>query len=277
MALWRCSSHDAFPILGAKINVYGRMLSIVDFADETTRRKLQGDGERLGLVVQENLKRQIGAIVKVCESFGLRISKLRMVKEDGEQRIIGELFGARGGVQKDLEAALLQGFGAGTAVLPEYPEIEDTGSTASYDSTTCAVILPHVVKRGFVGDILDDLASQGFDLGALGMFSVGQEDARRFLEVYQGVLTDFRHVVDELCSGPCVALELGSEDAVKALREAVGPWDVEIAKEIRPHTLRAKYGVDSVRKAIHCTDLPEDSASECRFFFETMWRSGRLS
>lgn len=39
----------------------------------------------------------------------------------------------------------------------------------------------------------------------------------------------------------------------------------EVAKHLRPHTLRAKFGVDKVRNAIHCTDLPDDAGLEVRW------------
>lgn len=36
----------------------------------------------------------------------------------------------------------------------------------------------------------------------------------------------------------------------------------EIARHLRPRTLRALFGVDKVRNAVHCTDLPEDGLLE---------------
>lgn len=36
----------------------------------------------------------------------------------------------------------------------------------------------------------------------------------------------------------------------------------EIARHLRPTTLRALYGRDKVKNAIHCTDLPEDGVLE---------------
>ena len=44
--------------------------------------------------------------------------------------------------------------------------------------------------------------------------------------------------------------------------------DSEIAKSLRPNSLRAKFGVDRVKNAIHCTDLPEDGVLECEYFFK---------
>lgn len=36
----------------------------------------------------------------------------------------------------------------------------------------------------------------------------------------------------------------------------------EISRHLRPNTLRALYGKDKVKNAIHCTDLPEDGVLE---------------
>ena len=50
---------------------------------------------------------------------------------------------------------------------------------------------------------------------------------------------------------------------MSAFREFVGPHDPEIGRHIRENTLRAKFGVDRVKNAVHCTDLPEDGILEC--------------
>jgi nucleoside diphosphate kinase len=36
----------------------------------------------------------------------------------------------------------------------------------------------------------------------------------------------------------------------------------ELARKLRPNTLRAKYGKTKVQNAVHCTDLPEDGLLE---------------
>ena len=90
------------------------------------------------------------------------------------------------------------------------------------------------------------------------------------LEVYDGVVPTYRESVAELMSGPCVALEVRAEDAVSSFRAMCGPWDVEMARELRPLTIRAKFGEDIVKQAVHCTDLPADGEAECRYMFETL-------
>ena len=62
-------------------------------------------------------------------------------------------------------------------------------------------------------------------------------------------------------------MEIRQENAVKSFRELCGPVDPEIAKNLRPNTIRARFGTDRIRNAIHCTDLPEDGVLESEYFF----------
>lgn len=50
----------------------------------------------------------------------------------------------------------------------------------------------------------------------------------------------------------------------------VGPCDPEIAKFLRPNTIRSKFGLDRVCNGVHCTDMAEDGVIECEYFFSIM-------
>ena len=54
------------------------------------------------------------------------------------------------------------------------------------------------------------------------------------------------------------------QEAVHRLRELCGPFDVEVARHLRPDTLRALHGRDNVHNVVHCTDLPEDCRAMAR-------------
>lgn len=71
-------------------------------------------------------------------------------------------------------------------------------------------------------------------------------------------------MAEELTQGMCFALEVRQENAVQAFRQVVGPHDPEIARVVRPNTLRAKHGSDKIYNALHCTDLEEDGVLEVR-------------
>ena len=63
----------------------------------------------------------------------------------------------------------------------------------------------------------------------------------------------------------------GDENGVvDALREACGPADPRVARVLRPQSVRAKFGFDKVRNAVHCTDLPEDGELETHYFFKIL-------
>lgn len=44
----------------------------------------------------------------------------------------------------------------------------------------------------------------------------------------------------------------------------------EIAREIRPKTIRARFGENTVKNALHCTDLQEDCSLEVEYFFKIL-------
>lgn len=77
-------------------------------------------------------------------------------------------------------------------------------------------------------------------------------------------------MVAELCAGPCVALEVQQKDPAKTFREFCGPADPEIARHLRPGTLRAVFGKTKIQNAVHCTDLPEDGLLEVQYFFKIL-------
>lgn len=73
-------------------------------------------------------------------------------------------------------------------------------------------------------------------------------------------------MLSQLTAGPLIALEIaGGEDVVGRFREFAGPNDPVLAKQIRAGSLRAKYGEDKVKNAVHCTDLPQDGGLEVWF------------
>jgi nucleoside-diphosphate kinase len=140
-------------------------------------------------------------------------------------------------------------------------------STASFENCTLCLIKPHAVLDGHAGPIIDAIARAGFEVSAVELFHLDRASAEEFYEVYKGVVPEFPGMVDQLTAGPCIAVEVLGEDVVPTFRTLCGPPDPEIARHIRPDTLRARFGTDKVANAVHCTDLPEDGGLEVDFFF----------
>lgn len=144
-------------------------------------------------------------------------------------------------------------------------------NTARCSNSTLCIIKPHAITAGAAGKILIAIEGNGFHINALEIFHIERANAEEFFEVYKGVLNEYSKMVDELSSGPCIAVEIRGEDDVHSrFREFVGPSDPEIAKHLRPNTLRARFGSDKVKNAMHCTDLPDDAALEVEYFFKIL-------
>ena len=141
------------------------------------------------------------------------------------------------------------------------------GPTAAFNNCTCCIIKPHVVHDGLAGQVIDMILQEGFEISSMQMFSLDKPTAEEFFEVYKGVIPEFVGMVEHMISGPCIVLEIRQENAVKSFRELCGPMDPEIAKNLRPNTIRAKFGHSREINAVHCTDLEEDGALEVEYFF----------
>jgi nucleoside-diphosphate kinase len=139
-----------------------------------------------------------------------------------------------------------------------------------YDCTLC-LIKPHIIKSGLTGDIVAAAAEGGFGIAAAHSVHLTPQMAEDLMSVYMGLYPQYAAMIEQLCAGPSLALLItGGPDVVNEFRALVGPLKPEIAKTLRPNTLRARFGTNSTLNAIHCTDLPDDGVMECGFIFETI-------
>ena len=102
------------------------------------------------------------------------------------------------------------------------------------------------------------------------MFHLSSAYLEEFFDVYKGVLPEYLPMIEHLSSGPLIAMEIRQENAVEKFRALCGPHDPEIAKYLRPNTLRALFGLERVRNVVHCTDMPEDGVIETQYFFNIL-------
>lgn len=72
-----------------------------------------------------------------------------------------------------------------------------------------------------------------------------------------------------MVSGLCIALEVRQENVVDTFKQICGCYDPMMGKTRKGETdtIRAMFGIDKHKNAVHCTDLPEDAQLECEFFF----------
>lgn len=140
-------------------------------------------------------------------------------------------------------------------------------TTAAFNNCTCCIIKPHIVHEGLAGQVIDMILQEGFEISAMELFNLDKPTAEEFFEVYKGVLPEFVGMIEHMTSGPCIVLEIRQENAVQSFRDLCGPMDPEIAKNLRPNTIRARWGHSRTVNAVHCTDLEEDGTLEVEYFF----------
>lgn len=158
------------------------------------------------------------------------------------------------------------------SAMPELDFIFERKYKSSAVCTHCSlcIIKPHAVSAKATGLIIDRILKQGLEISAAKAMTLTRTDAGDYLEAYKGVVSEFQEWIADMASGPSVLLEVRGEDAVEKMRALAGPYDPAIARELRPTTLRAVFGIDSVRSGVHVTDLVTDGPLECKFMFHVL-------
>ncbi|NMC69506.1 MAG: nucleoside-diphosphate kinase [Myxococcales bacterium] len=128
---------------------------------------------------------------------------------------------------------------------------------------TLAIIKPNAVERALVGAIVGRIQEAGLRILALRMMRLTPAQARTFYDVHRD-RPFFEPLVAFMTSGPVVVLALEGEDAIRRWRELMGATD---PAQAAPGTLRALYGEDVRRNAVHGSDGPETADRELSFFF----------
>ena len=134
---------------------------------------------------------------------------------------------------------------------------------------TLVMVKPDAFEKGAVGKIIDRFLQEGFKLRALKMFKFTKEQAEGFYYVHrEGPF--FQELVEFMTSGPVVAMVLEGEDAIKRVREIIGPTDSEEARKVAPNSIRALFGTDKGKNAVHASDSPESAQYEICYIFSRL-------
>lgn len=129
--------------------------------------------------------------------------------------------------------------------------------------TTLTILKPDSVNAGNVGKIIDHLIQEGFVVRGMKLVRLSEAQARAFYEVHKE-RPFYGDLVEFMTSGPVVPMALERDNAVAHLRQVMGATDSEKAD---PGTIRAQFGTNIERNAIHGSDSPENAAAEIAFFF----------
>jgi nucleoside-diphosphate kinase len=130
---------------------------------------------------------------------------------------------------------------------------------------TLSIIKPDAVEKNQIGSILSFFEEANLKIIALRMVHLSIEDAKKFYSIHQGK-PFFDELVEYMSSGPVVIQVLQGKHAISKNREIMGATDPKKAEQ---GTIRAKFGIDVGRNAVHGSDAVETAKQEIEFFFDS--------
>jgi nucleoside-diphosphate kinase len=258
--------------IGASVNVLGRHLTVVAFADDFTRNALGKSQESTFAMIKPNAFQNAGHIISALELDGFHIAQLRTTTLSRQQAnafyaehagkpffesltsfmssgpIVALQLIADNAITKwrsligptNSETARAQ---APNSIRARFGKdgtqnaVHGSDSTASaqreisfffgpdstiqtpfpYDNVSVCVIKPHVLHEKKAGAVLHDLFSaSSFVVAAIKSIHLSKTNAGEFLQVYDGVIPSFSRHVDELASGPCLAVAVAGDSSIVA-------------------------------------------------------------
>mmetsp|Transcript_23018 Transcript_23018/g.22177 ORF Transcript_23018/g.22177 Transcript_23018/m.22177 type:complete len:332 (+) Transcript_23018:88-1083(+) len=270
--------------VGSSITVFNRLIQLKKCANSFTENYMNSREVHLITVFSLKESHEIGQFLRLFDKYDLNIGKIRTTKtgfsgygiDIDEDSIIIEAI-----VLKSID---IQSFindsnnifpNSVTMVLGADKISElmaECSSVPVPDYCTLCIIKPHVLKANKSGDVLSAITEKGFCISGLHVVHFTPEMAQELMDVYTKVYPSYSLMLEQLCAGPLLAVMVtGSEDIVSEFRAFSGPLSPELARTLRPDSLRALFGSDTSLNAVHCTDLSEDGDMECRYIFETLF------
>ncbi|UJR30245.1 hypothetical protein I4U23_017783 [Adineta vaga] len=129
---------------------------------------------------------------------------------------------------------------------------------------TLALVKPDAVNKA--NDIETILLNQGFTVLQKRRVILTAEQCSDFYSEHYGKKF-FPSLVAFMTSGPIVAMVLAKDNAIQQWRELIGPTNSSVAKETHPESIRALYGTNEQKNAVHGSDSAVSAEREIRFFF----------
>lgn len=129
---------------------------------------------------------------------------------------------------------------------------------------TFTMLKPDAIENGYTGKILDMIIQAGFEIKAMKLTRLTEEQAKKFYEVHSE-RPFYGELVEYMSSGPIVAAILEKENAVEDFRKLIGATDPAEAAE---GTIRKYYAESKGRNAVHGSDSDENAEIESNFHFQ---------
>lgn len=117
--------------------------------------------------------------------------------------------------------------------------------------------------------IKSEIEAAGFTILREKQTTLSEERAKEFYRDLKDH-PSYSSIVKEATSGPCCAMALCRLEAINVWKQLMGDPSVKEARKNRPGSIRARFGRDGQRNAVHGSDSVKAGALEIRFFFPEM-------
>ncbi len=138
------------------------------------------------------------------------------------------------------------------------------------NESTFAMVKPDAFELRVVGRVLTRVEDEKFTIRQARQLRLTRDEAERFYAEHVG-RPFFESLVAFMTSGPCLALLLERESAVKHWREVMGATD---SRRAVFDSLRGRHGDKTGlavwRNVVHGSDSPEAVTRESAFFFPSI-------
>jgi nucleoside-diphosphate kinase len=272
--------------IGNSITVYNRLLTIKRAANTATEAYMKSREVRYIIVYSPKAMGKVSKVLDLAKGYNLRPGRVctasfssqvpvsfAMSVETGScvMEIIGITEKVPEAFLKEVNSMdLVHGASLSYDKITSFLEEVNKGIEVPANSTLC-LVKPHVLRNKQLGQLLDSIIDEGFKVTAISSMHMTISMAEELFEDYRPILKSYHLHLESLVSAPVVAIMLtGSDSIVYNFREFVGPQNPSLAKTLRPTSIRAIYGEDPVKNAVHCTDLDDEGEMECTYFFKTL-------
>ncbi|XP_051870494.1 nucleoside diphosphate kinase homolog 5 [Pristis pectinata] len=135
---------------------------------------------------------------------------------------------------------------------------------AVYVERTLALIKPDAIAKA--DEIEEIILRSGFTIIQKRRVCLSPEVCSDIYAAHYGKMF-FPSLTAFMSSGTSVAMIIARDKAIAYWNELIGPADSVKAKETHPESLRALYGTDDLRNAVHGSETFSAAEREIRFIF----------
>jgi len=128
---------------------------------------------------------------------------------------------------------------------------------------TLLMVKPDGVRRNLVGLIITRIEQKGLEISNMRMFRMDDAFARIFYAEHNG-RDYFLALLSFMTSGPVVALEVKSPNAIALVRTAIGATRPE---DRLPGTIRSDFSTQLTENVVHASASSSDAERELTLVF----------